>query len=180
MTPNLSVDIAGIQLKNPVVTASGTYGFGREYAAFFPPSALGAVAVKGLTLKERAGNAPPRVAETPAGMLNSVGLQNPGVEAFIREDLPWLKAQNAVVIANIAGSTVEDYCAMAERLSDTAVDLIDQQGTHVGSAPHHDEDANEGNDPCDHDHGEETHPHFPPAKLSRPIIPQVYQGSACC
>lgn len=125
MTPNLSVDIAGIQLKNPVVTASGTYGFGREYAAFFPPSALGAVAVKGLTLKERAGNAPPRVAETPAGMLNSVGLQNPGVEAFIREDLPWLKAQNAVVIANIAGSTVEDYCAMAERLSDTAVDLIE-------------------------------------------------------
>jgi dihydroorotate dehydrogenase (NAD+) catalytic subunit len=121
----MNVNIAGVTLANPVVTASGTFGFGREYGTLYPLSELGAIAVKGLTLLERPGNAPPRVAETPAGMLNSVGLQNPGVEAFIRAELPWLKEQGAVVIANIAGNTIEDYCAMAERLSDTAVDLIE-------------------------------------------------------
>jgi len=125
MTPNLAVTIAGVPLANPIVTASGTFGFGREYGALYPLSALGAVAVKGLTLQERAGNPPPRVAETPAGMLNSVGLQNPGVEAFIANELPWLKAQGTVVIANIAGNTIKDYCAMAARLSETAVDFIE-------------------------------------------------------
>ncbi|MHB9107129.1 MAG: dihydroorotate dehydrogenase [Armatimonadota bacterium] len=125
MASNLSVKIAGVTLANPVITASGTFGFGREYGALFPLSELGAVTVKGLTLQERMGNAPPRVAETPSGMLNSVGLQNPGVERFIREELPWLKTQGTVIIANIAGSTIEDYCAMAERLSDTEVDLLE-------------------------------------------------------
>ncbi len=125
VVPNLAVNIAGVTLANPVVTASGTFGFGREYGTLYSLAELGAIAVKGLTLKERPGNAPPRVAETPAGMLNSVGLQNPGVDAFIREELPWLKEQGAVVIANIAGSTIEDYCAMAECLSDTAVDMIE-------------------------------------------------------
>ncbi len=124
-TPNLTANIAGITLANPVTVASGTFGFGREYSELFPLSELGAIAVKGLTLKERPGNAPPRVAETPAGMLNSVGLQNPGVEAFIAHELPWLKTQGTVIIANIAGSTVDDYCAMAERLSDTSIDLIE-------------------------------------------------------
>lgn len=124
-SPHLAVTVAGVTLANPVVTASGTYGFGREYGQFYPLSALGAVCVKGLTLKERAGNPPPRIAETPAGMLNAVGLQNPGVEAFIAHELPWLKAQGAVVIANVAGSTLDDYAAMAERLSDTDVDMIE-------------------------------------------------------
>lgn len=125
ITVQLSVTLAGVTLANPIITASGTFGFGREYGALYPLAELGAIAVKGLTLQERPGNPPPRVAETPAGMLNSVGLQNPGVEKFIRDELPWLKAQGAVVIANIAGSTIEDYCAMAERLSDTATDLIE-------------------------------------------------------
>jgi len=125
ITPQLSVNIAGVTLANPIITASGTFGFGREYGALFPLSELGAITVKGLTLEERAGNPPPRVAETPSGMLNSVGLQNPGVERFIREELPWLKAQGTVIIANIAGSTIEDYCAIAERLSDTDVDLLE-------------------------------------------------------
>jgi dihydroorotate dehydrogenase (NAD+) catalytic subunit len=125
ITPQLSVNIAGVTLANPIVTASGTFGFGREYGALYPLSELGAVTVKGLTLQERPGNPPPRVAETPAGMLNSIGLQNPGVEKFIHEELPWLKAQGAVVIANVAGSTIEDYCAMAERLSDTDIDLLE-------------------------------------------------------
>lgn len=125
MTVQLAVNIAGVALANPIVTASGTFGFGREYSELYPLSELGAVTAKGLTLHERMGNPPPRVAETPAGMLNSVGLQNPGVEAFIRAELPWLKAQGTIVIANIAGNTTEDYCAIAERLSDTAVDLIE-------------------------------------------------------
>jgi dihydroorotate dehydrogenase (NAD+) catalytic subunit len=124
-TPNLCVNIAGVALKNPIVTASGTFGFGREYNELYPLAELGGIAVKGLTLKERPGNPPPRVAETPAGMLNSVGLQNPGVEYFIRDELPWLKTQGTVVIANIAGSTVDDYCAMAARLSETDVDLLE-------------------------------------------------------
>jgi dihydroorotate dehydrogenase (NAD+) catalytic subunit len=122
---NLNVNIAGVEFKNPVVAASGTFGFGREFSEFYPLSALGGVSCKGITLKERPGNPPPRIAETPGGMLNSVGLQNPGVEHFIERDLPWLKQQGTVVIANIAGSTPEDYCQMAEKLSDTAVDMVE-------------------------------------------------------
>lgn len=122
---DMQVTIAGVKLKNPVIAASGTFGFGREYGEFFDISQLGGIAVKGLTLEERQGNPPPRVAETPAGMLNSVGLQNPGVEAFIERELPWLREQGATVIANIAGSTVEDYCRMAWRLSETDVDMIE-------------------------------------------------------
>jgi dihydroorotate dehydrogenase (NAD+) catalytic subunit len=125
ITPQLSVNIAGVTLANPIITASGTFGFGHEYGVLFPLSELGAITVKGLTLEERAGNPPPRVSETPSGMLNSVGLQNPGVERFIREELPWLKTQGTVIIANVAGSTIEDYCAIAERLSDTDVDLLE-------------------------------------------------------
>ena len=122
---DLSVNIAGVTLQNPLIGASGTVGFGREYAALYPLSTLGGISCKGLTLKERPGNPPPRIAETPGGMLNSVGLQNPGVEAFLKEELPWLSAQGTVVIANIAGSCEADYCAMAERLNDTAVDMIE-------------------------------------------------------
>lgn len=122
---DLSVKIAGVTFKNPIIAASGTIGFGREYSEFYPLSVFGGISCKGTTLKERPGNRPPRIAETPMGMLNAVGLQNPGVEHFIKEDLPWLKQQDTVAIANVAGSTKEDYCKMAEILSETDIDMIE-------------------------------------------------------
>ncbi|WP_205703173.1 MULTISPECIES: dihydroorotate dehydrogenase [Acutalibacteraceae] len=122
---DLKLNLAGVPLQNPLIAASGTFGFGKEFAEFYPLSTLGGISCKGLTLEERPGNPPPRIAETPGGMLNSVGLQNPGVERFIREDLPWLRKQGTAVIANIAGNTPRDYCKMAERLSDSDVDMIE-------------------------------------------------------
>lgn len=122
---NLGVNIAGVHFDNPIIAASGTIGFGREYSEFYPLSELGGISCKGTTLKERPGNPPPRIAETPCGMLNAVGLQNPGVEHFIKEELPWLKKQNTVIISNVAGSTQEDYCEIVEILSDTDVDMIE-------------------------------------------------------
>lgn len=122
---DLSVRVAGVDFANPLIAASGTFGFGREYGEFYPLSALGGISCKGITLKRRDGNPPPRIAETPSGILNAVGLQNPGVDAFISDDLPWLKQQNTVIIANIAGNTVEEYCQMAEKLSETDVDMIE-------------------------------------------------------
>lgn len=122
---DLRVTIAGVEFDNPLIAASGTFGFGREYMEFYPLSTLGGISCKGITLKERAGNPPPRIAETPSGMLNAVGLQNPGVDHFIQEDLPWLKTQGTKVIANIAGNTPEEYCEMAEKLSGTDVDMIE-------------------------------------------------------
>ncbi|MBE6611894.1 MAG: dihydroorotate dehydrogenase [Ruminococcaceae bacterium] len=122
---DLSVNFAGVTLKNPIVTVSGTCGFGEEYAPYYKPSQLGAIAVKGMTLAPRLGNPPPRIAETPAGILNSIGLQNPGVQAFIDNELPRLKAEGATVIANISGSTISDYCKVAELLSETDVDFIE-------------------------------------------------------
>lgn len=122
---DLSVKIAGVKFNNPLIAASGTFGFGREYGEFYPLEKLGGISCKGITLKRRDGNPVPRVAETPSGMLNAVGLQNPGVDVFIKEDLPWLKQQNTVVIANIAGNTPEEYCEMAEKLSDTDIDMIE-------------------------------------------------------
>ena len=111
---DLSVKVAGVTFNN-----------GREYGEFYPLSTLGGISCKGITLKRRDGNPPPRIAETPSGILNAVGLQNPGVDVFIREDLPWLKQQGTVVIANIAGNTVDEYCQMAEKLSETDVDMIE-------------------------------------------------------
>lgn len=122
---DLSVKIAGVEFNNPLIAASGTFGFGKEYGEFYPLEKLGGISCKGITLKRRDGNPPPRIAETPSGILNAVGLQNPGVDVFINEDLPWLKKQNTVVIANIAGNTPEEYCQMAEKLSDTDVDMIE-------------------------------------------------------
>jgi len=122
---DLSVNIAGMKLKNPVIAASGTFGFGREYSKFFDLNRLGGISVKGLTLEPRKGNAPPRIAETPGGILNSVGLQNPGVHAFIRDEIPFLRQYDVAVIANIAGNTIEDYCRMAEILSDADIDAIE-------------------------------------------------------
>lgn len=122
---DLSVKIAGVTFKNPIIAASGTIGFGHEYSEFYPLSVFGGISCKGTTLQERPGNPPPRIAETPMGMLNAVGLQNPGVQHFIEKDLPWLKQQDTVAIANVAGSTQEDYCRMAEILSDTDIDMIE-------------------------------------------------------
>lgn len=122
---DLTVNIAGVEFKNPVITASGTFGFGREYSEFYPLREIGGLSCKGITLKPRMGNPPPRIAETPSGILNAVGLQNPGVDHFIERDLPWLKEQETVVIANIAGNTPEEYAQMAEKLSDSSVDMIE-------------------------------------------------------
>lgn len=122
---NLSVNIAGVEFKNPVITASGCFGFGKEYEKLYPLSRLGGISLKGMTYAERAGNPVPRIAETPAGMLNSVGLQNPGVDAFLANELPYLKDKGTVLIANAAGSSVEDYCALVERLSDSDIDMIE-------------------------------------------------------
>ncbi len=122
---DLHVNIAGVPFHNPLIAASGTFGFGHEYKEFYPLSALGGISCKGITLTERPGNPPPRIAETPGGMLNAVGLQNPGVDYFVEHDLPWLKQQGTVILANIAGNTPEDYCKMAEKLSATDVDMIE-------------------------------------------------------
>jgi dihydroorotate dehydrogenase (NAD+) catalytic subunit len=122
---DMSVNLAGVELKNPVVVASGTFGFGREFDQFYDISALGGICCKGLTLHPREGNPPPRIAETPAGILNSVGLQNPGVEGFIEHELPWLREKNLKIIANISGNTPEEYGQMCALLSQAGVDLIE-------------------------------------------------------
>lgn len=122
---DLRVCFAGVDFHNPVVTVSGTFGFGREYGEFYDLSRLGGICVKGLTAKPRLGNPPPRIAETPMGILNSVGLQNPGVDEFIRTELPWLRSCDTRVIANISGNTPEEYGEMAAKLSDAGVDMIE-------------------------------------------------------
>lgn len=121
----MKVNVAGVEFRNPLIAASGTFGFGREYAELYPLSILGGISCKGITIKERPGNPPPRVTETPGGMLNAVGLQNPGVDHFIQEDLPWLSKQGTRIIANVAGNAPEDYCATVEKLNETCVDMIE-------------------------------------------------------
>ena len=116
-TPDLSLRIKGLMLKNPVMTASGTFGYGEEYARYFNPEKLGAVIVKGLSLEPRRGNPPPRIMETPSGMLNAVGLQNIGVRAFINDKLPWLRQYDVPVIANVYGESIDEYCRVCEMLS---------------------------------------------------------------
>lgn len=120
MQSRLNVNLAGIPLKNPVMPASGCFGFGREYSKFYDLSVLGAIAVKATTLEARMGNPTPRVAETPGGMLNAIGLQNPGVEKVIAEELPWLSQYDVPVVVNIAGTTTEDYVEVAEKISQAA------------------------------------------------------------
>lgn len=114
--PDLSVDIGGLKLKNPVITASGTFGYGTELTPFFDPSLLGAIIVKGLSLRAMPGNPPPRIAETPCGLLNSIGFANIGIEAFIEEKMPLLAKIKAPIITNIYGHTVEEYGKMAKRI----------------------------------------------------------------
>jgi len=114
--PDLSVDIGGLKLKNPVITASGTFGYGTELTPFFDPSLLGAIIVKGLSLKPIPGNPPPRIAETPCGLLNAIGLANIGIQAFIEEKLPMLTKIEAPVITNIYGHTVKEYADLAKKI----------------------------------------------------------------
>ena len=114
---NMSVKIGTLKLKNPVMTASGTFGYGGEYADYVDLNKLGAIVVKGLSLKPRAGNPPPRIMETPSGMLNAVGLQNIGVDTFIEEKLPILRKYDTNVIANIYGETYDEYKKVAQKLT---------------------------------------------------------------
>jgi len=114
---NLSVTIGGLELKNPVMTASGTFGYGEEYAEFYDLSRLGAVVVKGLSLSPKEGNPPPRIVETASGMLNAIGLQNIGIERFVQEKIPFLRTYDTKVIVNFFGDTIEEYVMAAERLS---------------------------------------------------------------
>ena len=122
---NTEVNLAGIKMKNPITVASGTFGYGREFAEYIDLNKLGGIVTKGTSLKPRPGNKPPRVCETPAGMLNAIGLQNPGVEHFINEDLPWLKQFNTAIIVNACGSTVEDYVELCKILNKTDIDGVE-------------------------------------------------------
>lgn len=122
---DLRVRLAGVEFKNPVVTASGTFGYGREYENLFELSKLGGISVKGTTGQKRNGNLAPRIAETPSGVLNSVGLQNPGIDKFIKVELPNLKSKDTVIIANIAGSTVEECGEICTKLDATDADMIE-------------------------------------------------------
>ncbi|MBW1896035.1 MAG: dihydroorotate dehydrogenase, partial [Deltaproteobacteria bacterium] len=114
--PNLAVQVAGILMKNPVMTASGTFGYGHEFASLIDLNGLGAIIVKGLSLTPSAGNPPPRTAETCGGMLNAIGLENIGLEAFVRDKLPFLRTLDTPVILNIYGREVRAYAEIAEQI----------------------------------------------------------------
>jgi dihydroorotate dehydrogenase (NAD+) catalytic subunit len=116
ISPDLTVDIGGLTLQNPVMTASGTFGYAREFAHYMDLNRLGAIIVKGLSLNPSKGNPPPRIVETDCGMLNAIGLENVGIDAFIRDKLPFLATLHPPAIANIYGKTIEEYAALAERL----------------------------------------------------------------
>ncbi len=122
---DLSVKIAGVEFPNPVIAASGAYGNGECYTDLYPLSRLGGISCKGMTIEPKNGNLPPRIAETPSGMLNSVGLQNIGVHSFVDYYLDAVKEEANVVIANIAGATIDDYVAVAETLDATNIDMIE-------------------------------------------------------
>ena len=116
MKVNLSVDVAGMALRNPIMTASGTFGYGAEFAPYMDLQSIGAIVTKGLSLRPQAGNDTPRIIETPAGMLNAIGLQNVGIDAFVEKKVPFLRTVNTPCIANFFGNTVEEYAEMARRL----------------------------------------------------------------
>lgn len=122
---NMSVDIAGVKMKNPVTVASGTFGSGMEYADFVDLSVLGAVTTKGVANVPWAGNPTPRIAETSSGMMNAVGLQNPGIDTFLSRDLPFLAKQDTKIIVNVCGRSVEDYVDVVEKLADSPADLLE-------------------------------------------------------
>ena len=122
---NTEVNLCGIKMKNPVTVASGTFGYGREYAEFIDLNKLGGIITKGTSLKLRPGNPSPRIAEVPGGMLNSIGLQNPGVEYFAKYDLPWLRHFDTKVIVNACGSTIEEYVELCRILNDLDIDGVE-------------------------------------------------------
>ena len=122
---NLKVNLAGVELKNPVMTASGTFGSGMEYSEFVDLSRLGAVVTKGVANHPWPGNPTPRIAEVTGGMLNAIGLQNPGIDVFCERDIPFLKQYDTKIIVNVCGKTTEDYLEVVERLADEPVDLLE-------------------------------------------------------
>lgn len=122
---NLSVDIAGVTLKNPITVASGTFGSGMEYDEFVDLNALGAVTTKGVASVPWPGNPTPRIAETYGGMMNAIGLQNPGIDTFVARDLPFLQKKDTKIIVNVCGKTTEEYVAVVERLASEKVDLLE-------------------------------------------------------
>lgn len=122
---NTSVNLAGIKMKNPVTVASGTFGYGREFEEFIDLNKLGGICTKGTSLKPRPGNKPPRVYETTAGMLNSIGLQNPGVEYFMNNDLPYLKKFDTAIIVNACGSSIDEYVELAKVLNTLDIDGVE-------------------------------------------------------
>ena len=121
----MSVNLAGVQLKNPVMTASGTFGSGEEYSEFVDLNSLGAVVTKGVANVPWPGNPVPRVAETWGGMLNAIGLQNPGIDVFCKRDIPFLKKFDTKIIVNVCGKSAKDYCEVVERLGDEPVDMLE-------------------------------------------------------
>ena len=122
---NTKVNLAGVELKNPVMTASGTFGSGAEYSEFYDLGELGAVVTKGVANVPWPGNPTPRIAETYGGMINAIGLQNPGIDVFCERDIPFLKKYDTKIIVNVCGKTTEDYCQVVERLADEDVDLLE-------------------------------------------------------
>ncbi|SCP96028.1 dihydroorotate dehydrogenase [Anaerobium acetethylicum] len=122
---NTRINLAGVELKNPVTTASGTFGSGEEYSEFVNLSRLGGVVTKGVANIPWEGNPTPRIAETYGGMINAIGLQNPGIEVFVQRDIPFLKQFDTKIIVNVCGKTTEDYCEVVERLADQPVDLLE-------------------------------------------------------
>ena len=121
----LNVTIAGVELKNPIMTASGTFGSGRDFEPYVDLNKIGCVVVKGVSSKEWFGNSPPRIVETYGGMINAIGLQNPGIEVFCKEDIPFLKQFDTKIGVNISGRTIEEYVEVAERLASEDVDLLE-------------------------------------------------------
>ncbi|ANU76243.1 dihydroorotate dehydrogenase B catalytic subunit [Blautia pseudococcoides] len=122
---NTKVNLAGVELKNPVMTASGTFGSGAEYSEFVELSRLGAVVTKGVASVPWPGNPTPRIAETSCGMLNAIGLQNPGIDVFCQRDIPFLKKYDTKIIVNVCGKSTEEYCEVVERLADEEVDMLE-------------------------------------------------------
>lgn len=122
---NTKVKLAGIELKNPVTVAAGTFGYGREFAKFYDLSKLGAIITKGTSLKAKQGSKPSRICETPSGMLSSIGLQNPGVEYFIENELPWLRKFDTKIIVNVCGSTIDEYVESCKILNKVDIDGVE-------------------------------------------------------
>ena len=122
---DLEVEIGRLKLKNPVLVASGTFGYGREYAPFLDLNILGGIVVKGISLKERSGNLPPRLVEVPCGLINAIGLENVGIERFLKEKLPFLKTIDTKIIVNIFGDSIDEYALLAEKLEKSGVDALE-------------------------------------------------------